>query len=127
MTILDSWAAVDLDATVTALTDFAASVDHLGSSICTYSASMSGGAWNVSGQLRSYRLSELEQIDAIREWARILNGTVQLADVTDLGTGTFRTLSAVANLGQITFTVWAHIDRTGSCARDVSPDISHAA
>ena len=116
MTTLDTWTAVDLDATVTALTDFAESVDHLGSSICTYSASMSGGEWRVSGQLRSYRLSELEQIDAIREWARILGGTVHLDDVTDIGTGTFRTLSAVANLGQITFTVWAHVDLTGSCA-----------
>lgn len=116
MTILDTWAAVDLDATVTALTDFAESVDHLGSSICAYSASMSGGEWHVKGQLGSYGLSELEQIDAIREWALILGGTVQLDDVSDIGTGTFRTLSAVANLGQITFAVWTHVDQTGSCA-----------
>ena len=117
MTILDTWAAVDLDATVTALTDFAESVDHLGSSICAYSASMSGGEWHVKGQLGSYGLSELEQIDAIREWALILGGTVQLDDVSDIGTGTFRTLSAVANLGQITFSVWTHVDLTGSCAK----------
>lgn len=127
MTILDTWAAVDLDTTVTALTDFAESVDNLGSSICAYSASMSGGKWHVKGQLGSYGLSELEQIDAIREWARILNGAVQLTGVADIGTGTFRTLSAVANLGQIAFTVWTHIDKTGSCAPDVVPDVSHEA
>ena len=72
--------------------------------------------WQVKAQLSSAG-SELDQINAVRQWAQALGGVVLLDDahLSRFNGTNFRTLSALCRLDDdVLFEIWTHIAITST-------------